>query len=236
MKTTIFIITLLLSINSYAQIDTISELEFIEGCNIANEKLYSKYANGNDADSITSISFVGFNDTIPDKLKIFKNVRKIILVDSQINNLYIFPLLESVYLDIEEGVIINENDNWLKMVKGIKVHKCEIRGVTSFKNIPHLEELVMTYSKFEKGFPSDINSLKNIKRIKLGVYTGEVNLNLIDVTKPSSIQEVEVVSWTGNITGIPYGVKNSNLQRLSIQHPLLTQEEKNILREFEHNK
>jgi len=225
---TLFYIIFLLSYNLFGQnVRPNADLIFDLNDEIGNEVLYSKYANDSLSKNIETIRFVGF-DSIPNKFILFKNVNTIILESSDVNGLDIFPLLETLYL-IESGKI-NEQESWLKRIKKLNIHKTySIEGITSFKNIPLLEELVLSYSGFYD-FPSNIDSLKNIKKIIWAVYTGtKIDLSLIDLNKIPSLKELEVISWSNNIIGIPIGIKNSHLQRLKIQHPNLTPEEKRNL-------
>lgn len=200
-----------------------------------NDALYDKYSIDSLANTVKKIHFVGF-DTIPHKYALFKNVNTVISESSNVGGLDIFPLLDSLYL-IESGGIINEQEDWLKKIKMLDVHKTySIKGITSFKDIPLLEELVLSYSGFNI-FPSDLESLKYIKKIILGAYTGaKINLNLINLEKLPSLQYMEIISWSNNLSGIPSGIKHSNLLKLIIQHPNLTPKEKQSLKAFSYKK
>jgi hypothetical protein len=200
-----------------------------------NENLYNELKNDSLTKNIKVIRFVGF-DSIPDYYTLFSEVNTVILESSDTKGLDVFPSLEFLYL-IESGGFFNEKESWLKKIKRIYIHKTySVEGITSFKNIPLLEEIVLSYSGFDI-FPSDLDSLENIRKIVLGAYTGAIiDLNLIDLNKIPSLQELEIISWLNNITGIPKGLKNSHLLKLKIQHPNLTQKEKRIISNYKNDR
>lgn len=186
---------------------------------------------------VINVKRINLQGVDPNDLSFLTNVEHVELIGvDTIANLSIFPQLKTLSLWECYGVVIDENEEWLKKLEGLYIAKSiSIQGVSSFENIPNLKELNLQHSGF-KVFPQHINFLKCLQSITLGAYIGDLDLTSIDLTKLSLLKRMEVVSWVNSVKGFPKGIATSQFSLLNIDHPNLSKKEKNIIKEYNKNK
>ena len=179
---------------------------------------------------IKSLYLIDF-DTIPNEMKIFENVERISLRGINSNNIFgleMFNKLKILETQMLWEFDLSNNPKWLKNIEIIHSNKTKFIGLKSFKQLPNLKEIVISFSGFEP-FPKDFESLKCLKHFQTSAHRfGEINLNNIDLNKMNCLDYVEFHSWWKNIRGIPKGIRN--VKKVIIHHGNLTKSEKEILK------
>lgn len=193
-----------------------------------NPDSLSKWKDNPERLKIRSLELVDF-DTIPVDFKIFENVDRVYLLGygKNVQGLDIFPALRVLQA---EGVYFqfDRNSKWLEDIEVIEVNKSEFLGIKSFKQLPNLREIRLSFSGFDS-FPSDFESLKCLTYFQTGAHTtGEIDLTKLDLSSMKCLSYVEFHSWRENIKGVPKGI--DHIETVNISHPNLTKVEKSGLK------
>lgn len=193
-----------------------------------NDSIFSRWSSDSLVNTVKSIRFVRF-DTIPRKYAVFKNVEKISIDELRTGNaiygLSMFPKLKAIYF-FGAKVDLSSNNKWLSNIEVFVAEKTSFTGLGSFSKIPNLTKMHLSFSGFNT-FPKDFDKLTCINELTLGAYGyGKVDLNTIDISKNRCLHKIEALAWGGVFTGIPKGLKDSNIKDVKINHPQLTELEK----------
>lgn len=179
---------------------------------------------------IKSIRLIDF-DTIPNEMKIFKNVERISIrgVNSNgIVGLEMFPKLRILETEMLWEFDLSNSPKWLNNIEVIHSNKTKFVGLNSFKQLPNLKELKISFSGFEP-FPKDFESLKCLNYFQTGAHRfGDIDLNKINLSNMNCLEYVEFHTWWENLKGIPKGI--DNISKVKIHHGNLTKKEKEILK------
>ena len=177
-----------------------------------------------------SLSLIDF-DTIPIELKMFENIERIRLRGINSNNIFgleMFNKLRILETEMLWEFDLSNNPKWLKNIEIIHSNKTKFIGLNSFKQLPNLKEVKISFSGFEP-FPKDFESLKCLKYFQTGAHRfGEIILSEIDLSKMNCLEYVELHSWWKNLKGIPKGIETVN--KVKIHHGNLSKREKEILK------
>lgn len=175
---------------------------------------------------IKSILLVDF-DTIPTEMGVFKNIERIRVRGVNSNNirgLEVFSKLRIIETEMLWEFDLSNTPKWLEKIEVIHANKTKFIGLNSFKQLPNLRELKISFSGFEP-FPKDFISLKCLSHFETGANRfGSIDLKEIDLSKMPCLEYVEFHSWWKNITGIPKGIES--VEKIKIHHGNLTKKEK----------
>lgn len=238
--------------NTIPEVVKISESNLVDTCSCQSTKqrhksykrlIFSNNLNGSESFTIDSIAkwkdkperfqvkslLLRDFDSLPAQLQIFENVVHVWILGTglqKIKGLHIFPNLKILEA---EGITLklNSDAKWLTNIEVIRVNKTRIAGLKSFKLLPNLKELTLSFSGFDS-FPDDFSSLACLSVFEMGAYTfGEVDLAQIDLLNKPCLKKITLQSWRKNMTGIPKGIANVN--SITVSHPNLTNAEKKVL-------
>lgn len=175
------------------------------------DSIYRQYRHDSICLRIKALTLNGF-DTVPAMMHVFKNVEHLYLVGSgqlfgkpaQLAGLNQFPKLISVNI---EGCNINidSTDTWLKKLEALLMIKSKVKGIRSFKQLPHLKSLVIGHSGFDS-FPKDLDALTCLREIDIEEYKfgiGHIDLRHMKLHHFTCLKKLRV--WGGG-AGLPQGL------------------------------
>lgn len=181
--------------------------------------------------NVRSLGLTDF-DTIPAELGIFENVESVYFMGinrTHIHGLEIFPqlrILKTEHADIH----FNGNATWLRNLEVIYSNKTRFSGFTSFRQLPNLREVRLSFSGFDS-FPADLEKLKCLIYVQIGAHTfGDIDLSTLDLSNLKCLRYIEFNTSRENIKGIPAGM--DHIGAVNISHPNLTKTEKAKLKKF----
>jgi hypothetical protein len=181
----------------------------------------------NDPKSVKILEISWFG-ALPKEFKRFINVEILIIQNSggKVLNLDYFPNLKSLF--IEESRVKFSKRSGLQHIRNLYANKSEVIGIKSFSYLPQLRTVYMTYSGFDK-FPTKFEELNMLCSFVTGATTfGQIDLNLLDLQLNKCLENAQFHTWNNNIKGIPRNFHN--LKSIKIEHPNLTEEEKEKLK------
>lgn len=215
--------------------DEVEELPFYTDLTFSNNgkpfdlDSLERWKNNPEKFKIKSLRLRDF-DTIPVEMALFENVEYIFIEAINYNNtqgLELFPKLRKIRAE-GERFLIDENSAWISKIEIFHANKTEISGLKSFKQMPNLKEMKISFSGFDV-FPSDFSSLKCLNYFQTGAHTfGEIDLSKLDLSEMPCLKFVEFHSWRTNIKGIPTGI--DQIETVKISHGNLTKTEKEKLK------
>lgn len=212
-----------------AKLNFHSDLTFSNNGTPFDPKALTPWVNNPKAKTIKSLALIDF-DTIPEDMKEFDQVSKVFLRainHKNVQGLEHFPNLKYLIAE-EERFVWDSTTTWISQLQVIIANKTSISGLKSFGQMPHLRQILLSFSGFDE-FPKDLGSLECLSFVEMGAHTfGTINLSKIDFSQSDCLKEIEFHSWRENLSGLPKGLKN--IPQAKINHPNLTQEEKALLR------
>lgn len=175
------------------------------------DSIYRQYRHDSIRLRVKTLTLNGF-DTVPAMMHVFKNVEHLYLTGSgqlfgkpaQLAGLNQFPKLISVNI---EGcnIIIDSTDTWLKKLEALLMIKSKVKGIRSFKQLPHLRSLVIGHSGFDY-FPKDLDALTCLREIDIEEYKfgiGHIDLRHMKLHHFTCLKKLRV--WGGG-AGLPQGL------------------------------
>ncbi|KXX66939.1 hypothetical protein [Flammeovirga sp. SJP92] len=205
-----------------------TDLTFSNNGKHFNTDSLTKWMDNPERLKIKSLRLKDF-DTIPSEMAIFENVESVYLEainNKNVQGLEVFPRLRILKAE-EERFEFSEETKWIRNIEVIHVNKTKFSGLKSFKQIPKLREIKLSFSGFDN-FPSDFETLKCLSYFQTGAHNFcEIDLTQLDFSKMACLKYVEFQSWRGNLNGIPSGI--GKIEKVKISHPNLTKEEKEEL-------
>jgi len=215
--------------------DKVEELPFYTDLTFSNNgkpfnlDSLDRWKNNPDRFKIKSLRLIDF-DTIPAEMAMFENVEYIFVEAinyKNIQGLELFPKLKIIRAE-EERFIIDNNSTWISKIEIFHANKTEISGLKSFKQMPNLKQMKISFSGFDV-FPADFSSLKCLNYFQTGAHTfGEIDLSNLDLSEMPCLKFVEFHSWRTNLKGIPTGLEH--IETVKINHGNLTKDEKEKLK------
>jgi hypothetical protein len=201
---------------------------------IRNDSLFEKWSQDSLKNQVKSISFVGY-DTIPEKFSVFKSVDRL-----KINNrngifgLDIFPKVKTINF-FGSTINLNTTEKWPSRIEALFGQKTSFKGLDSFKKMSSLRVIHLAYSRFDN-FPKDFEKLDCLNEITLGAYLGTIDLSTLDLSQNQCLRKVEFQTWYNTLSGIPTGILNSNIEKITIHHQKLTTKEKEELKNIKNSR
>lgn len=189
------------------------------------DTLFKKYSHDSIRLKIKSLTLQGFND-IPKEMKIFSKVKHILFYGGikDLKGLDMFPKLISVNF-FGCVVTIDTTQNWLQRLELLYLGKSVIKGITSFKHLPHLKSLHIGHSGFEYT-PQDIHSLTCLQELNIEEYKfakGEFPVRQMDLMQFPCLRKVRF--W-GGTSGLPVNIDSIHDIEIVVRPWQLSEDEK----------
>ncbi|KAA3622837.1 MAG: hypothetical protein DWQ02_25495 [Bacteroidetes bacterium] len=203
-----------------AKLNFHSDLTFSNNGRPFDTLVLAPWKNNPDSKKITSLTLIDF-DTIPQAMKVFDQVDKVFLQainHKNVQGLEHLPNLKYLVAE-EERFQWDSTTTWIQNLEVIIANKTSIAGLNSFRRIPNLKQILLSFSGFEE-FPQDIGFLECLSFVDIGAHTfGSIDLSKINFSQSNCIQEIAFHSWHKNITGLPIGWEN--IPNVNINHQIL---------------
>jgi len=191
---------------------------------------------------VTSITF-GLYYTIPDKFKVFENVKLVCISGGLKRNnieektffkgLNMFPKLNQLQLFATQ-VLFDNNEKWLTNILAIELQKSSIYGIKSLTSFPNLIYLGMGGGGFEMA-RLDIESLLCLQKLTIVApkYPGRIfKMRDINLKETPCLKELYIDFSGTNPSGIPKNLLESNLEKCQFIRHIMSDEEKEIYTNF----